>query len=366
MPDVPESIAELIGRYDEIVEDLIFVRQLMKLTIHTNRGDVVIERSPESENAVLNIADVLALSIDEDGFANPMTDQWDMIVGGSGGAPARLAYPVTAGYQLTFTNGEIRWAAPGVGLTNPMSAAGDLIVGTTGGVPDRLGIAATDGWVLTVTAGVVAWAPGGLSNPMTTQGDIIVATAGGTPDRLPAPATAGYQLTFTAGAVQWAPPAAASGGSGPTYFTKVYCATAVTLASGVGKYITWDGADSNSYGLWDGSSDHLTIPTGAGGVWSLQALGSFYPATINTCFGNRYVVIEANGNYVGQMSVEVPSAASGQEFTQLQPHATCVLTAGDQIKLYMQHDFPGGQLKAGYNPFTDQLWLSAIRLQDAP
>ena len=97
-------------------------------------------------------------------------------------------------------------------LTNPMTTAADLIVGDTGGTPARLA-KGTDGQVLTVdpTTHLIVWAnsASGFSDPMTTRGDIIVRASGGT-DRL-ALGTSGYVLTSDGTDVGWA---AASGGGG--------------------------------------------------------------------------------------------------------------------------------------------------------
>lgn len=45
-------------------------------------------------------------------------------------------------------------------LANPMTAAGDIIIGGTGGTPTRLA-KGTNGYVLTLVSGIPAWAPGG-------------------------------------------------------------------------------------------------------------------------------------------------------------------------------------------------------------
>jgi hypothetical protein len=93
--------------------------------------------------------------------------------------------------------------ALGGGLTNPMTAAGDLIDGGSGGIPERLAIGAS-GQVLTVSGGAPAWenSSSGFANPMTTLGDLIDANTGGTARRL-AIGTAGQVLTVAAGTPAW-------------------------------------------------------------------------------------------------------------------------------------------------------------------
>lgn len=109
-------------------------------------------------------------------------------------------------------------AGGGGGMTNPMTTAGDIIIGGTSGAPARLA-ASTNGYVLTLASGVPVWAAsagGGFSNPMTTAGDLIVGGLAGAAGRLGV-GTNGYVLTVTAGAVGWAAPS--GGGGGLTGFT---------------------------------------------------------------------------------------------------------------------------------------------------
>jgi hypothetical protein len=75
-------------------------------------------------------------------FTNPMTTAQDLMVGGAGGAPARLAVGTNT-QVLTVTAGVVGWAAAPAGLTNPMTNIGDLIRGGTSGVPTRLAAVAT-------------------------------------------------------------------------------------------------------------------------------------------------------------------------------------------------------------------------------
>lgn len=80
-------------------------------------------------------------------FANPMTTQDDIIVGGASpaGGPTRLGKG-SDGQVLTVdpTTHHLVWASPTGGMSNPMTTVGDLIVGgtVTGGVaaPARLGV----------------------------------------------------------------------------------------------------------------------------------------------------------------------------------------------------------------------------------
>ncbi len=81
------------------------------------------------------------------------------------GIPAAYSLPTASttilggvkvdGTTVTITDGVI--SSSGSGMTNPMTAAGDIIIGGTSGAPTRLA-KGTDGQVLTVVAGVPAYA----------------------------------------------------------------------------------------------------------------------------------------------------------------------------------------------------------------
>lgn len=89
------------------------------------------------------------------GMTNPMTSIRDLIVGGTGGAPTRLAGPTSEGMVLTRVGNALAWAIA-TGFANPMTAGGDMIIGGTNGAATRLG-AGTAGQVLTIVSGAPAW-----------------------------------------------------------------------------------------------------------------------------------------------------------------------------------------------------------------
>jgi hypothetical protein len=146
------------------------------------------------------------------GMVNPMVGLGDLIQGGSGGTPQRLAIGPT-GNVLTVVSGAPAWAAPtGGGMNNPMLTVGDLIKGESAGTPVRLAIGTPD-QVLTVVAGAPAWAtlPTGAGNPMTATGDMVRGAAFGTPERFGVGAE-NQVLTVVSGIPAWAPSAGGAGG----------------------------------------------------------------------------------------------------------------------------------------------------------
>jgi hypothetical protein len=87
---------------------------------------------------------------------NPMSAQYDIILGGASGTPTRL--PVGAnGKVLTIVAGAVVWDNSPAGFANPMVDTGSIIIGDTGGEPLELGVGA-NGQVLTIVGGVPAWA----------------------------------------------------------------------------------------------------------------------------------------------------------------------------------------------------------------
>ena len=87
--------------------------------------------------------------------ANPMTAQGDIIVGGTSGAPSKLAKGSSKQVlSMNSAGTDVEWAAP-----TPMTAKGDLIIGGVSGAASRLALG-NAGQVLTVNAGEtdVEWA----------------------------------------------------------------------------------------------------------------------------------------------------------------------------------------------------------------
>lgn len=118
--------------------------------------------------------------------------------------------PIDDGFLLAADGARgLEWVDPAtISLTNPMTTAGDIIVGDTGGTPARLA-KGSDGQVLTVdpTTHLLVWATpsAGFTNPMTTKGDLIVGDTGGSAIRK-AVGSNGQVLTAdsaSTGGVKW-------------------------------------------------------------------------------------------------------------------------------------------------------------------
>lgn len=91
---------------------------------------------------------------------------------------------IGASGTVPISNGS-DWAWGSAAFTNPMTTAGDLISGGVGGAPNRVAVG-TNGQVLGVVGGVPAWTSDtGFTNPMTTSQDMILGGVSGVPGRLP-------------------------------------------------------------------------------------------------------------------------------------------------------------------------------------
>ena len=130
--------------------------------------------------------------IPDPGMTNPMSAQGDIIVGGSSGAPTRLAKGAN-GKVLKSTSNGLAWADDEKGLTEVKAS-------------DINSQSATSGKVLKANgSGGASWedeAGGGMSNPMTTEGDIIVGGVSGAPTRL-AKGSIGKVLKVTNDGIGW-------------------------------------------------------------------------------------------------------------------------------------------------------------------
>lgn len=161
-----------MGKFSDLLYDI-----KVKITTPSN-NDVLTYVSADSQWENVPLAS---------GLTNPMTTAADIIVGNTGGTPARLGKGAD-GQVLTVdpTTHLLVWATSSSGFANPMTTAADLIVGGTGGTPARLATG-SDSQVLTIdpTTHLLVWATSssGFADPLTTKGDVIV--HGSSTTRLP-------------------------------------------------------------------------------------------------------------------------------------------------------------------------------------
>lgn len=257
------------------------------------------------------------------GMTNPMTTTQDIIVGGTGGTPGRLAIG-TNGFVLSAVAGAVAWAAA-VGFANPMTTSGDIIFGGASGVATRLA-AGTNGHILTLAAGVPTWAANSaMLNPMTTAGDLILGGASGAAGRL-AIGTNGHILTVVGGTAAWAANAAMTnpmttsgdviygGASGvPTRLAAGSNGQVLALAAGVPAWIApttpWE-----AVGSWTYSADVANVDfTNLGAYSELMVVGTDISVSasgvraMQVSVNNGSSFYSTSGDYVAMAATGIPT-----------------------------------------------------------
>lgn len=124
----------------------------------------------------LTIGELIIKQVDKL-VSNPMSNDGDLIVGGTQGAPTKLAKGSTGQVLKAGSNG-LTWANENTGMTNPMNSVGDIIVGGSDGAPRRLPIGSV-GKVLTSDGSDVYWgtASGGSASEIVVVSELPTATA---------------------------------------------------------------------------------------------------------------------------------------------------------------------------------------------
>jgi hypothetical protein len=103
-----------------------------------NQTQATFWAGPAATTGAPAFRNILASDLPATVVINPMTTAGDLIIGGTVGAPARLAIG-TLNQVLTVTSSGVGWQTPSAGgFTNPMTTANDIIIGGTNGVATRL------------------------------------------------------------------------------------------------------------------------------------------------------------------------------------------------------------------------------------
>ena len=165
---------------------------------------------------------------------------------------------------------------------------------------------------------------------VTTAGDVIYATGSSAVTRLGI-GTTGQVLTVASGVPSWATPA---GGS--------FVGVSVTDSLGAGQNISnvtytaltynSEDFDTNGFHSTTTNTSRLTIPTGKGGKYQVNAFVNWD----NNSTGRRIVVIYLNGAYFHAIANETSSGYLGQTGAYV-----ISLAAGDYIETYVYQDSGG-------------------------
>lgn len=219
-------------------------------------------------------------------LSNPMTSTNDMIVGGLGGFPGRLAVG-SIGQILTInSSGNVAWTS---GFSNPMTTYGDLIVGGPSGTQTRLA-AGTPGQVLTVyDTGLgyylLEWASV-LTNPMTTAWDIIVGGTGGTATRL-AIGAANTVLFSNGSVISWS-----------TILPTINSGTNGQFLTNNGSVVNWGSIPNPLPTMSSGTNGQYLTNNGTVATWSNIPAGFTNPMTTA---GD--MIVANSGGVAGRMSI---------------------------------------------------------------
>lgn len=184
-----------------------------------------------------------------------------------------------------------------------------------------------------------------MATEITAAGDIIVGTGSGTFDNLPI-GTTGQVLTADTTVspykVKWA--SAASGSS--FVGCSLYKSSAQSISNNTWTTITWDSEyyDTDAFHSTSFSTSRITIPSGKGGKYQINAVG-FFPANST---GVRLIKVAKNGTDFGYGVWNASSGSADPTVTILS--LTRDLVAGDYIEL-LAYQNSGGNLN--FNPTTE-------------
>jgi hypothetical protein len=255
---------------------------------------------------------------------------------------------------------------------NPSTTLGDIEYrSATANTNTRLAIGTT-GQILSVVAGVPAWVAndvgditevaagtgisgGGTSGSVTitnsmataidAKGDLIGGTGADTFARLAVGAndTVLTADSTTATGLKWAAPAGGASFAG----VSLYKSAAQTVSNATDTAVTFDleNFDTNTYHDNSTNNTRITIPTGKGGYYSVQAMITFLSGS-----GIRAATLRKNGT---TNPIDIASNNDGSSSsTSLVLQKTVSAVAGDYFELYCYQDRGGTLDLRGGDGFT--------------
>lgn len=226
-------------------------------------------------------------------------------------------------------------------ITNPLTTAADLWVGGTSGAPSRLA-KGSDSQVLTVdpTTHLLVWATpsSGFSDPMTNRGDIIVRNASNTTARLGI-GSSGKVLSSDGTDISWQTPSAGGAAVG----VSVYATVTQSIPNATGPVLTFDAEffDTDGFHSTVTNTSRLTVPSGKDGKYIIGG-GTYFASSGAGTY--RIIAITKNGVAVpphmrrGVAPTDPALALSG---------VVLDLVATDYIEIIAYQD-SGGALNVGH------------------
>lgn len=231
---------------------------------------------------------------------------------------------------------------------NPETTLGDIAYrSATSNTNTRLAIGSA-GQVLTVAAGVPSWASPSDQTPLTTKGDVFTFS---TVDARLGVGANGTVLTADsaeATGLKWAAPAAPS-------FVGVSAFDSNVLGQSISNTtytaLTYDSEnyDTDSFHSTSSNTSRLTIPSGKGGKYQINA----YVNWDNNATGRRIFVLYKNGVYNKQLANETSSGYLAQTGAYV-----VNLVATDYIEIFAYQD-SGGTRNCDENKYFQATFLGA-------
>jgi len=169
----------------------------------------------------------------------------------------------------------------------------------------------------------------GMTNPMTTTGDMVYSSSGSTPARLGI-GTTGQVITVAGGIPSWATPSTGSTAVGATAFTSSTQNTTQNVYTVIN--LNSEAFDTDALHSTSTNTSRLTIPTGKGGYWLVNAL-----TTIDAGGNDVFLQVFKNGSVItgyGQWDNKIATSNyGGGGYVVAWGSQTYPLSAGDYIEI---------------------------------
>ena len=168
-----------------------------------------------------------------------------------------------------------------------------------------------------------------------------------------------YLQNDGAGALSWATVASAT--LAPAFSACVNDAT-VSFSDATETKVTLNREIFDSNSAFDPTTEYrFTVPEGEGGKYLICAGVKFL---CSTSFNNGQAMVKVNGSEVINPTISVNSGVAGVAYTSLQltTAAMLILTALDEVELWVYLDTDGGTVQYNGNATSQRTYMSGFKL----